>query len=66
MSGEVKQEYKYVWRWFRLVRHRVGFTGGVFGPGFGVRLVLFGLRLFFGSNPIQNVSWGRMRPQEPN
>ena len=30
-----------------MVRHRVGFTGGLFWTGFGFRLVSFGFRLVF-------------------
>jgi hypothetical protein len=48
-----------------LVKHRVGFTGGLFWTGFGFRLFLFGFKLIaVGSKPVQIGSWGRKRSQE--
>ncbi len=47
-----------------LVRHRVGFTGGLIWTGFGFRVV-FGFQIgFCGSKPVQIGSWGRKRPRE--
>ncbi len=45
-----------------LVRHRVGFTGGLFWTGLGFRLFF---SCFFGSRPVQIGSWVRKHPKEP-
>ena len=68
MQGHVGEPAEAVFTTRRLcmVRHRVGFTGGLFWTGFGFRLGLFGFILVLCvSKPVQIGSLGRKRPQEP-